>query len=46
LVSPAAYIWAVGALLLVRYFKLNILWIFLIGIVAAFGFYLFGILLG
>ena len=43
LVSPAAYIWAVGALLLVRYFKLNILWIFLIGIVAAFGFYLFGI---
>ena len=32
LVSPAAYIWAVGALVAVRYYELNILWIFLIGI--------------
>lgn len=34
LVSPAAYIWAVGALIAVRYFQLNILWIFMIGLAA------------
>ncbi|WP_353663142.1 chromate efflux transporter [Hydrogenimonas sp. SS33] len=34
LVSPAAYVWAVGALLAVRYWKLNIFWIFLAGIAA------------
>jgi len=31
-ISPATYIWAVGALIAVRYYKINILWIFLIGI--------------
>jgi len=35
LTSPAPYIWAVGSFILVRYFKLNLLWVFLIGIVAA-----------
>ncbi len=39
LVSPATYIWAVGAFLLVRYYKINLLWIFLIGMAAALGFY-------
>ena len=42
LVSPAAYIWAVGALIAVRYFQLNILWIFLIGIGAEAVLYLAG----
>ncbi len=32
--SPMLFIWAVGSFVLVRYFKLNILWIFLIGIIA------------
>jgi len=43
LVSPSAYIWAVGALIAVRYLKLNILWIFLAGIVAEMGLYFAGI---
>jgi len=43
LLSPAAYIWAVGALIAVRYFELNILWIFLIGIAAEFGLFFAGI---
>ncbi len=30
--SPTLFIWAVGSFILVRYFKLNILWIFSIGI--------------
>ena len=30
--SPALFIWAVGSFILVRYFKLNILWVFLMGI--------------
>jgi len=30
--SPFLFIWAVGSFILVRYFKLNILWVFLIGI--------------
>ncbi|AKF25047.1 chromate transporter [Sulfurovum lithotrophicum] len=42
LVSSAAYIWAVGALIAVRYFQLNILWIFLIGIGAEALLYLAG----
>jgi len=33
LVNPSAYIWAVAALVAVRYYKLNILWIFLVGII-------------
>ncbi len=33
LISPASYIWAVGALIGVRYFQLNIIWIFLLGII-------------
>ena len=37
LLSPAAYIWAVGALIAVRYYKLNILWIFLSGIALELG---------
>lgn len=32
LVSPAAYLWAVGGLIAVRYYQLNILWIFSAGI--------------
>ncbi|RLD46555.1 MAG: chromate transporter [Bacteroidetes bacterium] len=32
--TPSLFIWAVGSFVLVRYFKLNILWIFLIGISA------------
>ena len=43
LVSPATYVWAVGAFLAVRYFKVNLLWIFLIGIGAAFLFHVIGI---
>ncbi|BCD61284.1 chromate transporter [Nitratiruptor sp. YY08-26] len=34
LINPATYIWAVGAFLAVRYWKINIVWIFLIGVVA------------
>ncbi|ADV45823.1 chromate efflux transporter [Nitratifractor salsuginis] len=34
LVAPATYIWAAGALIAVRYWKINILWIFLAGIAA------------
>ncbi len=30
--SPSLFIWAVGSFIMVRYFKLNILWIFLIGL--------------
>ncbi len=33
--EPKSFIWAVGSFVLVRYFKLNILWIFIIGIAAA-----------
>ncbi len=43
LVSPAAYIWAAGALIAVRYYKFNILWIFLGGITVEAGLLLFGI---
>ena len=43
LVSPATYIWAVGALIAVRYLKLNILWIFLAGIAAEMALYFTGI---
>ncbi len=43
LVSPATYIWAVGALIAVRYLKLNILWIFLAGIATEMAFYFAGI---
>ncbi len=43
LVSPATYIWAVGALIAVRYLKLNILWIFLAGIAAEMALYFAGI---
>ncbi len=32
--SNSLFIWAVGSFVLVRYFKLNILWIFIIGIAA------------
>ncbi|RLD59921.1 MAG: chromate transporter [Bacteroidetes bacterium] len=40
LTAPKFFIWAVISFILVRYFKLNILWIFLIGIVIALGTYL------
>ena len=43
LVSPAVYIWAVGALIAVRYYKLNILWIFVGGIAVEAGLFLLGI---
>ena len=38
--SPLLFIWGVGSFVLVRYFKMNILWIFIIGIVAEFIVYL------
>ncbi|WP_297484440.1 chromate efflux transporter [Sulfurimonas sp.] len=41
--SPAAYIWAVGALIAVRYYNLNILWIFLSGIALELSLFLMGI---
>ena len=34
LTSKAAFVWAVFAFVGVRYFRLNILWIFFIGIIA------------
>ena len=43
LISPATYIWAVGAFIAVRYFKINLLWIFLIGIGAALVLFLVGL---
>ena len=43
LISPAAYIWAVGALIAVRYYELNILWIFLVGIAVESGLFFAGI---
>ena len=42
LTSAAAYVWAVGAFILVRYLKMNLIWVFTIGIAAAFVFYLAG----
>ncbi len=41
--SPAAYIWAVGALIAVRYYNLNIIWIFLSGIALELGLFFMGI---
>ncbi len=38
--NPTLYIWAVGSFILVRYFKVNILWIFVAGIAAEVGVYL------
>ncbi len=43
LTSPLTYIWAADAFLAVRYYKINLLWIFLIGIAAALILFLFGI---
>ena len=43
LTSPVLYIWAAGSFILVRYFKWNILWIFLAGIAAALLLYFAGI---
>jgi len=43
LTSPLLYIWAVGSFIAVRYFKWNILWIFLAGIAVALGLYFAGI---
>jgi len=43
LISPAAYIWAAGALIAVRYLKLNLLWIFASGIAAAMALFYLGI---
>ncbi|SMC08785.1 chromate efflux transporter [Nitratiruptor tergarcus] len=34
LVTPATYFWAIGAFIAVRYWKINIVWIFLVGIAA------------
>jgi len=41
--SPSAYIWAVGALIAVRYYNINILWIFLSGIALEIGLFFMGI---
>lgn len=43
LVSPVAYIWAIGALIAVKYYKINILWVFLFGITAEVLLYFFGL---
>ncbi len=43
LTSPLLYIWAVGSFIAVRYFKWNILWIFLAGIAVALGLYFAGV---
>ncbi len=43
LISNAAFIWATGAFVLVRFFKINILWIFLGGIFAEIILYYFNI---
>ncbi len=43
LVSPSEYIWATAALIAVRYYKINILWIFLIGIAAKLALFMSGI---
>ena len=43
--SPLPYIWAVGAFLAVRYYKINILWIFLAGMILAVGLFFSGIAL-
>jgi chromate transporter len=43
LISPATYIWAVGALIAVRYYEMNILWIFLSGIVVELALFFAGI---
>ena len=43
LISNAAFIWATGAFVLVRFFKINILWIFLGGIFAEIILYYFSI---
>ncbi len=43
LTFAAAYVWAVGAFLFVRYLKMNLIWVFLIGIAAALGLYLVGV---
>ena len=42
LISAWAYVWAVGAFVLVRYLKLNLIWIFLTGLAAASLFYVSG----
>jgi len=43
LVGPAAFIWAVGAFVLVRWFKWNLLWIFGLGVASAALLYAVGI---
>ncbi|ADN08556.1 chromate efflux transporter [Sulfurimonas autotrophica] len=43
LISPSVYIWAIGALIAVRYYEMNILWIFLTGIAVELGLFLTGI---
>jgi chromate transporter len=43
LLVPGTYVWAVGAFLTVRYTKINLLWIFLGGILLAAGAYWLGI---
>ncbi|NIA25431.1 MAG: chromate efflux transporter [Gammaproteobacteria bacterium] len=46
LVGPTAYIWAVGAFVLVRFSRVNLLWVFAGGIAAAIVLDAFGITLG
>ena len=43
LTNPAAYVWAVFAFIAVRFFKINILWIFLAGIFAELVLFFIGI---
>lgn len=46
LVTPVAYIWAVGSFVAVRFSKVNLLWVFGVGIAAAMALYAFGISIG
>ncbi len=45
LTHPLSWIFAVGAFILIRYFKLNLLWVFLTGIAVALALYFAGVVL-
>jgi len=45
LTHPVSWIFAVGAFILIRYFKLNLLWVFLTGIAVALALYFAGVVL-
>jgi len=45
LTHPLSWVFAVGSFILIRYFKLNLLWVFLMGITVALGLYFTGLAL-